>query len=93
MEGVLSERGIRIDLKRFKPDDVNWLNFYTVFDFCWVNYILAGLNTQHCCIIAVREVLYDISEFIAVHPGSEETLLWASGGDATSIFDDIGGSS
>ena len=72
---------------------IGWRNFFTVFEFSWINYLLAGMNTHEQCLIGIHQAIYDITSFVNIHPGSEETLLWASGCDATVIFQDIGHSS
>ncbi|XP_022163404.1 cytochrome b5-like [Myzus persicae] len=40
--------------------------------------------------ISIHGNVYDITNFITVHPGGEEVLVEAAGTDATVCFDSIG---
>ena len=70
-----------------------WRHFYCAWECGWLNWVAAGCNTRELCVIGVRDVLYDLTPFIGAHPGSDETLLWAGGCDASRIFADVGHSS
>lgn len=52
--------------------------------------MLAGLCTREKCFIAINDAVFHLTDFIPEHPGSAETLLDHSGGDATDVFVDIG---
>ena len=78
------------DLSLLFSPRMRWCDFYCVFEFAWLNWLAAGHNTSTRCLVGVREALYDITAFLPLHPGSEETLLWAAGCDATTIFQDVG---
>ena len=60
------------------------------FEYGWFDWILAGSNTSECCLIALEGNIYDITEFVPLHPGSPESILMESGGEVTQIFNDIG---
>lgn len=48
---------------------------------------VAEHNTRDDCWVAIEGVVYDLSDFLAVHPGGEALVLEAAaGGDATKIF-------
>ena len=91
LQEMISQRGIELDTQ-WSPV-MGWRNFFALFEFSWINYLLAGMNTHDQCYIGIHHAIYDITDFIHIHPGSEETLLWASGCDASVIFQDIGHSS
>lgn len=52
--------------------------------FTWQE--LASLNKEHNAHIAVRGKVYDVSKFIAVHPGGKDALRMAAGRDVTIVF-------
>ena len=76
----------------FQPKH-GWLYFYLEFEFSWLDWLLAGCNTEDCCLIGLQGAILDITEFLPRHPGSGESLTEAAGGDATDVFSDIGHSS
>ncbi|XP_011298665.1 cytochrome b5-like [Fopius arisanus] len=43
--------------------------------------------------IVIKDIVYDVTEYIHEHPGGEELLLEYAGRDATSAFNDFGHSS
>ncbi|XP_011500771.1 PREDICTED: cytochrome b5 type B-like [Ceratosolen solmsi marchali] len=45
------------------------------------------------CWIIVRGVVYDVTDFMAEHPGGAELIAERAGTDATSAFEDLGHSS
>jgi hypothetical protein len=45
---------------------------------------------QQRCLVGIHGSVYDISQFLDEHPGSPETLLDNSGGDATEFFESVG---
>lgn len=63
--------------------------FYFRFGLGYLNYVLAGQNTQERCLIGLHGDIYDISNFILNHPGSPDTLLVHAGRDASIFFDDM----
>ena len=70
-----------------------WFVFYLEFEACWLDWLLAGCCTKELCVIGLGGSIYDITAFLPMHPGSEETLAEACGGDGTERFADIGHSS
>lgn len=42
------------------------------------------------CLVGIHGSIYNLTNFLEEHPGSPETLLDNSGGDATEIFEDVG---
>lgn len=67
-----------------------WSNFLQDFDLMWIDWVLAGLNTETCCAVGIEGCIMEISHFLTRHPGSQETLLFAAGGDVTTFFNDVG---
>lgn len=59
------------------------------FQYSWVDWMLAGLNTRNMCLVGVEGSIYDVTHFLDDHPGSPEVLLEYSGIDATQIFRDV----
>ena len=52
--------------------------------------MLAGRNTEESCLVGLEGGVYDLTDFLEVHPGSKETILVNAGGDATAFFEDVG---
>lgn len=40
--------------------------------------------------VAIKDNVYDVTEFLEEHPGGEEVLLEQAGGYATEAFEDVG---
>lgn len=80
-------------LLNYAPPQCGWFYFYLLFENCWIDWLLAGLNTPRCCMVVVRNNWYDVTSFLAEHPGSPETLSEGAGGDGTEMFEDISHSS
>mmetsp|Transcript_18725 Transcript_18725/g.26405 ORF Transcript_18725/g.26405 Transcript_18725/m.26405 type:complete len:358 (+) Transcript_18725:71-1144(+) len=70
-----------------------WKLFYSQFACSWVGWISAGKNLESECLVGINGKVYDVTDFLAHHPGSPETLLVHSGRDSSLDFDDIGHSS
>jgi hypothetical protein len=70
-----------------------WLLFYMQFEFCWIDWLLAGCCTSELCLAGLHGSIYNLTSFLHEHPGSPETLMESAGGDATDLFSDIGHSS
>ena len=47
-------------------------------------------NTKKSSWMVIHNKVYDITEFIAEHPGGEEVLLDLAGQEATEAFEDVG---
>jgi len=78
---------------RSSPPQQGWFVFYLEFEACWLEWLLAGMCTPDLCVLGLGGSIYDITAFLPLHPGSQETLSDACGGDATEHFADIGHSS
>lgn len=65
-------------------------DFYFLFGQSYLDYVLAGHNTFESCLVGIHSHIYDITPFLFSHPGSPDTLMVHSGGDATRFFDDMG---
>jgi hypothetical protein len=63
---------------------------YFEFGQSYINYLLVGHNTADSCLVGLHGNIYDITDFISVHPGSPETLLVHAGQDATVTFEAVG---
>jgi Cytochrome b5-like Heme/Steroid binding domain len=69
-------------------DDIHFTStFYFRFGMSFVNYIIAGHCHRNLCLIGLGGHVYDITNFIDIHPGSSETLLVHSGRDASMMFE------
>lgn len=65
--------------------------FYFSFSLIWQNYCIAGHSTTLSCLTGIHGHVFDITEFLPIHPGSPESLIMLAGGrDATSIFESVG---
>ena len=70
---------------------INMKDFYFRFSQTWVNYTIAGHATQLSCLVGLHGHIFDITDYLDIHPGSYETLLMQGGGrDATSFFECVG---
>lgn len=67
-----------------------WKDFYRQFEFCWIDWLLAGACSEHYCLLALFGCIIDATKFLPIHPGSLESLSDYAGGDSTSHFLDIG---
>ena len=72
------------------PSCPSWKIFYSLFEEEWVGWLLAGRNTEESCLVGLEGGVYDLTNFLEVHPGSKETILVNAGGDATAFFEDVG---
>ena len=77
------------DDNNFTPKQ-GWYKFYIEFNYCWINWFLAGLCTVQNCYVGLNGKIYYLSPFLNDHPGSPETLLESSGCDCTAHYKDIG---
>jgi cytochrome b involved in lipid metabolism len=59
---------------------------YVRFQLGWMNYVLAGQNTYDSCLVGLGGHVFDMSLFLASHPGSPETVMVQAGKDATDFF-------
>lgn len=61
-------------------------DFYFRFSLASTNYLLAGQNNYDRCLVGLGGHIYDLSLFLAVHPGSPETVMAHAGQEATDFF-------
>lgn len=77
-------------LQNYGPPQQGWFLFYLQFEYCWVDWLLAGAIHSDYCLIYLYGSILDITTFIPNHPGSPESLMEAAGSDASEQFHDIG---
>lgn len=87
------KRGITWDPEGGETPAQGWFVFYLEWEACWLDWLLAGMCSSELCVIGLGGSVYNITEFLPNHPGSQETLAEACGGDGTERFADIGHSS
>lgn len=75
---------------QFGAPMIGWYHFYLLFEVVWMDWLLAGYNTDQGCLLAVDDAIYDVTDFLQDHPGSSETLTEGAGCDATNLFHEIG---
>ena len=46
-------------------------------------------NTKNDCWIIINHKVYDVSQFLSIHPGGESIILTVGGCDATAYFDEL----
>ncbi|RJE23437.1 Cytochrome b2 [Aspergillus sclerotialis] len=46
-------------------------------------------NNRQSCWIAIHGAVYDVTDFLASHPGGETVILRCAGGDATNDYDSV----
>jgi len=46
-------------------------------------------NTKTDCWIIIKEKVYDITDFLSIHPGGSTIMLTVAGEDATEYFDEL----
>lgn len=53
---------------------LGWMRFYIDFEYSWLDWLLAGFNTDERCLIGLHGCVLDITSFLDEHPGSPESL-------------------
>lgn len=53
---------------------LSWMHFYINFEYCWIDWLLAGFNTEERCLVGLHGCVLDLTSFLNEHPGSPETL-------------------
>lgn len=61
--------------------------FYFVFGEVFINYVLAGRNSSHECLLGLHGHIFDFTHFVNYHPGL--SILHECGQDATFFFESI----
>jgi cytochrome b involved in lipid metabolism len=65
--------------------------FYLTFSQTWLNYTIAGHSTFQSCLTGIHGHVFNITNFLNIHPGSPESLILQGGGrDSTSFFESVG---
>ena len=59
-----------LHVKKCPRPPQGWFIFYKEFEFCWMDWLLAGCCTQGYCLIGLYGSLYDITNFLPDHPVS-----------------------
>ena len=55
------------------------MNIYTMEE-------VAKHNTKRDCWIVIKNVVYDVTDFLKIHPGGSSIVMSVSGEDATDYF-------
>ncbi|KEG09991.1 cytochrome b-domain protein [Trypanosoma grayi] len=50
-------------------------------------------KSANACWVVIKNKVYDLTEFLDLHPGGRDVLLWQSGTDASKAYEEIGHSS
>jgi cytochrome b involved in lipid metabolism len=64
-------------------------DFYFDFGLAYLDYVLAGQCTEASCLVGIGGHIYDMTDFLAQHPGSIETVLVNAGRDVSAAFEGI----
>jgi cytochrome b involved in lipid metabolism len=64
-------------------------DFYFDFGLAYLNYVLAGQCTEASCLVGIGGHIYDMTDFLSQHPGSQETVLVNAGRDVSETFEGI----
>lgn len=64
--------------------------FYFIFSYCYLDYVLAGHNTMSSCYVGIHSNIYNVTSYLTRHPGSPSILTEYGGKDATTYFNTIG---
>ena len=72
------------------PDHRSRKDFYFYFSESWINWSLAGENSEERCLVGLHGSILNMSQFLDSHPGTPETILMQGGRDVTKYFEDIG---
>lgn len=89
---LLLDRGVSWS-PSMRPVVGSWFRFYVVLEAVWSDFLCAGYSTSDVSIVAIDDKLFNVTSFLALHPGSPETLAEHSGADVGELFEDIGHSS
>jgi len=50
---------------------------------------VAKHNTKRDCWIVIRGMVYDVTDFLKIHPGGSNIIISVSGEDATEYFEEL----
>ncbi len=81
-------------LDRYKnpilPTGMTWKFFFSVFELSWLDWVLAGCNSENLCLVGIHGSVFDVTEFLNDHPGSPDTLMESSGRGSTEVSEKLG---
>ncbi len=46
-------------------------------------------NTKNDCWIIIKNIIYDVTDFLSIHPGGSSIMLQVAGKDATEYFEEL----
>lgn len=70
---------------------ISMKEFYLTFSQTWLNYTIAGQSTFDQCLTGIHGHVFNITNFLSIHPGSPESLIVQGGGrDSTAFFESVG---
>ncbi|CAJ1942032.1 unnamed protein product [Cylindrotheca closterium] len=67
----------------------NTKEFYFRFQLAFVDYILAGQNSESRCLMGIHGHIFDFTDFAPNHPGLSEPIQLECGKDVTHFFEDV----
>ncbi len=67
------------------PTGMTWKFFFNVFELSWLDWVLAGCNSESLCLIGIHGSIFDVTQFLNEHPGSPDTLMEKSGRNSTEV--------
>jgi hypothetical protein len=63
------------DLVIMQPTQ-GWLTFYLEFNFCWIDWLLAGCSSTELCLIGLHGSIYNITAFLSEHPVRNHVCIY-----------------
>ncbi len=72
------------------PAGMTWKLFFSVFELSWLDWVLAGCNSENLCQIGIHGSIFDVTQFLDKHPGSPDTLMEKSGRNSTEVSEKLG---
>ncbi len=72
------------------PTDMTWKLFFSVFELSWLDWVLAGCNSESLCLVGIHGSIFDVTQFLDNHPGSSDTLMEKSGRNSTEVSVKLG---
>jgi len=93
----LDRMGVKFDGKLISyiklnqmPREISRKDFYFYFSESWLNWSIAGQNSEKTCLVGLHGSVLNMTSFLDTHPGTPETLMMQGGRDATKYFEDMG---
>ncbi len=72
------------------PTGMTWKVFFSVFELSWLDWVLAGCNSENLCLVGIHGSIFDVTQFLNNHPGSSDTLMEHSGRNSTEVSEKLG---